>query len=248
MSLSGDHEQPDAVDAEDRPFDLSRVVVNFLNVGSSYGIKVLQRDKARGQKLFDYEGVRRCVAHLTQKRGLLVVGVTWEEYPGHDDAVKKVVREVPADIEAMCESIELTPNVAGHNHKSADDEMTIKCAYRRNCRWIDNDNYRDWLTNMHDDGIRNWLNHCQEFLQMKYFFDSQLGAFDTLDGNIPTHWLALEPSRKKHRTGPVVVPKTAVQEAMAGLHGIMIKGGDKGGGKQKGGGKGKSWTPWNQRR
>ena len=27
--------------------------------------------------------------------------------------------------------------------RSADDEMTIKCAYHRNCRILDNDNYKE---------------------------------------------------------------------------------------------------------
>ena len=29
------------------------------------------------------------------------------------------------------------------HYRSADDEMTIKCAYHRNCRLLDNDNYKD---------------------------------------------------------------------------------------------------------
>merc|ERR1712056_174125 len=93
----------------------------------------------------------------------------------------------------MCEvsggSIELTPRVTGQQHRSADDEMTIKCAYRRNCRFLDNDNYHDWRGTLHDEGIRLWLEHCQEFLQVRFYFDTGLGTFDTLDGNIPTAWL-----------------------------------------------------------
>jgi len=174
------------MDAEGRPYDLTHVVVNFANVGATYGEKVLKRTK--GQWLFDYDGVRRCVVHLTQKRGLRVIGVMFENAKREDKG--KEVMAVPSDIEAMCESIELTPRVTGQHQRSADDEMTIKCAYRRNCRFLDNDNYQDWLKNLADQTVRDWLKANQEFLQMRFFFDSGLGAFDTLDGNIPAHWLA----------------------------------------------------------
>merc|ERR1712232_1339905 len=126
-------------DTEGRPFDMSTVVVNFLNVGSTYGVVVLKR-KETFSRLFDYEGVRRCVSHLTQKLGLTVVGVTFENYHAPDSG--GYVTQVPDDIVKMCQSVELTPRVSGQQHKSADDEMTIKCAYRRNCRLLDNDNYR----------------------------------------------------------------------------------------------------------
>ena len=103
--------------------------------------------------------------------------------------------QVPADISAMCESIELTPRLLGHRHKCADDEMTIKCAYRRNCRFLDNDNYQDWRSYLADESVRAWLLHCQEFLQMKFYFDSGLGEFDILEGNIPANKLAKGPSQ-----------------------------------------------------
>merc|ERR1719464_2131623 len=89
----------------------------------------------------------------------------------------------------MCEkrggSIELTPRVTGKQHKSADDEMTIKCAYNRNCRFLDNDNYRDWRRGLSQERVRHWLEKCQDVLQMRFYFDTGLGTFDTLDGNIP---------------------------------------------------------------
>merc|ERR1712060_578850 len=94
------------------------------------------------------------------------------------------------DIRHACASIEETPRIIGDNHKSADDEMTIKCAYHRNCRFLDNDNYREWKGNLHDAAIRTWLECCQDFLQMRFYFDVGLGAFDTLDGNIPASGLA----------------------------------------------------------
>jgi len=184
---------PEPVDNEGRPFDLHRVVVNFANVGATYGVRVLKREKAHSY-LFDYEGVRRCVRHLTQKRRLHVIGVIFENFHGAENG--REVSDVPPDIVAMCESIELTPRLLGQRHKSADDEMTIKCAYRRNCRFLDNDNYQDWRNHLADDAVRTWLLHCQEFLQMKFYFDSGLGDFDTLEGNIPAAWLAQGPSKR----------------------------------------------------
>ena len=35
-----------------------------------------------------------------------------------------------------------------------------------------------------------------EFLQMKFYFDSGLGDFDILEGNIPAAWLAQGPSKR----------------------------------------------------
>ena len=72
--------------------------------------------------------------------------------------------------------------VVGDRHKSADDEMTIKVAYKRNCRFLDNDNYRDWLESMQTSKHGIWLQHCQEILHMVYFWDSQTGDFEIFDG------------------------------------------------------------------
>ncbi|CAE7742836.1 unnamed protein product [Symbiodinium sp. CCMP2456] len=193
---------PEPVDNEGRPFDLEHVVVNFANVGATYGSRVLKKDK-QNSYLFDYEGVRRCVRHLTQKRKLRVIGVIFENF--HGDENGREVHQVPPDISAMCESIELTPRLLGQRHKSADDEMTIKCAYRRNCRFLDNDNYQDWRNYLADEAVRTWLLHCQEFLQMKFYFDSGLGDFDILEGNIPAAWLAQGAAQgpsKRHCTRP----------------------------------------------
>ncbi|CAE7470504.1 unnamed protein product [Symbiodinium natans] len=194
LSMASPRSQvPEPVDNEGRPFDLERVVVNFANVGATYGVRVLKRDKQTSY-LFDYEGVRRCVRHLTQKCKLRVIGVIFENFNGDENG--RQVYQVPADISAMCESIELTPRLLGQRHKSADDEMTIKCAYRRNCRFLDNDNYQDWRNYLADEAVRTWLLHCQEFLQMKFYFDSGLGDFDILEGNIPAAWLAQGPAKR----------------------------------------------------
>merc|ERR1719235_839764 len=105
-----------------------------------------------------------------------VVGVVYENYFGPDKSSREP-RGIPDDIRRVCVAIQETPRLTGQNHKSADDEMTIKCAYRRNCRFMDNDNYRDWLKELRNEKIRNWLESCQELLQMRYFFDNQLGTF-----------------------------------------------------------------------
>jgi len=189
---------PAPCDNEGRPFDLQRVVVNFANVGSTYGDRVLKRDK-RKQTLMDYEGVRRCLQHLTQKRRLNVIGVVYENFKAVNEFGKEFWSP-PKDIEAMCESIQLTPRVTGTQHKSADDEMTIKCAYNRNCRFLDNDNYADWLHKMPNQVVRKWLESCQEFLQMRFYFDSGLGTFEILDGNLPAAALATRVSRQARGT------------------------------------------------
>mmetsp|Transcript_94110 Transcript_94110/g.201981 ORF Transcript_94110/g.201981 Transcript_94110/m.201981 type:complete len:982 (+) Transcript_94110:79-3024(+) len=183
---SAPDQQFGALDKEGRRYDLSRVIVNFANVGATYAEKVL--GKKHPERLFDWEGVRKCVKCLTEEHKMKVVGVVFENLWGPDNGQKEK-NGIPDDIKRMCDSIEETPRITGRNHKSADDEMTIKCAYRRNCRFMDNDNYRDWLTEMHNEKCRVWLENCQELLQMRYFFDS-IGFFDTLDGNIPSGLLA----------------------------------------------------------
>jgi hypothetical protein len=171
-----------------RPFDLKRVVVNFANVGSTYGVRVMKRTREQG--LMDYEGVRRCLNHLVNKQRLKVVGVVFENFRAKDGEWGET-NEVPEDIAQLCETIELTPRICGQHQRSADDEMTIKCAYRRNCRLLDNDNYRDWKQTLRDEEIRAWLDKHQDILQMRYYFDTGLGEFDTLDGNVPVEQLAL---------------------------------------------------------
>ncbi|CAK0794240.1 unnamed protein product [Prorocentrum cordatum] len=79
--------------------------------------------------------------------------------------------------------------------------MTIKCAYRRNCRFLDNDNYQDWLRALHNPRQRAWLESNQEKLHMKYYFDS-LGFFETLDGNRAVISIMQGASDAGGRTGP----------------------------------------------
>eukprot|EP00927_Polykrikos_kofoidii_P068359 TRINITY_DN63737_c0_g1_i1.p1 TRINITY_DN63737_c0_g1~~TRINITY_DN63737_c0_g1_i1.p1 ORF type:complete len:654 (+),score=177.71 TRINITY_DN63737_c0_g1_i1:105-1964(+) len=191
--------QPDIVayDKEGRQYDTKTVIVNMANVGASYGKKVLNRPSEKGN-LFDWEGVRRCVRHLRNEKGYKCIGVLNENFTASDcnSSRKKLM---PDDIRRMCESVEEVPRVTGKHHGSVDDEMTIKCAYRRNCRFLDNDNYRDWLQQLRDEKIRNWLNYCQDFLQMRYFFDSGVGTFDVLEGNIPEWLLAPDETNKRKK-------------------------------------------------
>lgn len=155
-------------------------------MSASYGKKCLNREW-RG--LFDWDGVRRCVACLSKEKKMRVIGVIYENFEGTDQRSSKKSRvRLPKDIEAMCESIEETPKICGNNHSSADDEMTIKCAFRRNCCFMDNDNYRDWLQQMRDESCRSWLVNSQELLHMRYYFDTA-GFFETIDGNVPVHML-----------------------------------------------------------
>lgn len=180
-----------AKDAEGRQYDLQRIVVNFANVGQAYATKVMKRDPAKASWLFDWDGVRRCVTYLTKKLEFKVVGVIYENHWGTDrDSQQKV--ECPGDIKRMCESVEETPRIQGSNHSNADVEMTIKSAYHRNCRFMDNDNYKEWKQHLRDERCRKWLDNCQDLLQMRFFFDSGVGVFETLDGNIPPGLLAPE--------------------------------------------------------
>lgn len=171
-----------SVDCEGRPFDFSTLVVNFANVAMSYGNNVLQRNKATTTR-FDFEGIRKCVTYF-RSRGVKVIGVTYQKIIRGTDRGQRV-DDIPEDIKEMCSSILQTPALCGAQHKSADDELTIKSAYRRNCRFLDNDNYRDWLKFMRDERVREWLQKHQALLQVKYYFDAGLGAFETLDGNAP---------------------------------------------------------------
>jgi len=164
------------IDNEGRPYNLKLVVVNFNNVGTSFGM-IFNGDK---EPKYNWEGVRRCVKELA-RRGFKIIGVIYQSWKGWDG--EEIVNVVPQDIRSHCESIQETPRIVGGNQRSADDEMTIKCAYHRNCRLLDNDNYKDWLHTLRKAEIRNWYSFSQDRIHMKYFFDSEVGFFETLDGN-----------------------------------------------------------------
>jgi len=166
-----------ASDPDGRDYDLKHIVVNFANVGASYAMTVLGKDPECGDKVFDWEGVRRCVRYLRFQLGMQVIGVVFEHFWGSDRGGPK--RELPVDIKTMCASVEETPRLTGRNQKSADNEMSIKCAWRRNCRFLENDS-NEWLTEIRNEKCRVWLEKTQEALRMQYCFDG-LGNFTTLD-------------------------------------------------------------------
>ena len=165
-----------------RPYNLKSVVVNFVNVGMTYGQVVEKKTTAK----FSWRGVRNCVEHLVNVRKLRVVGVVWEHFTAGSQS------GVPDDILGMCDAVEYTPRFAedifGRRFRTADDEMTIKLAYRRNCWFLDNDNYKDWHENICDVNVALWLRCNHKLLSMKYFFDSQTGTFDTFDGVVSMAW------------------------------------------------------------
>lgn len=164
------------MDNEGRPFNLKLVVVNFNNVGTHFG----KMFKKRERHAFDWEGVRRCVKELTKSK-YKVIGVIYQNWEAWDG--DEWCQGIPEDIRSLCESIQETPKIALKNQRSADDEMTIKCAYHRNCCILDNDNYKDWLHLLRKDEIREWYQFSRGRIHMKYFFDSEVGFFETLDGN-----------------------------------------------------------------
>eukprot|EP00435_Cladocopium_sp_Y103_P066811 s35_g29.t1 len=152
------------MDNEGRPFNLKLVVVNFNNVGTHFGKMFKKRERLS----FDWEGVRRCVKELTKSK-YKVIGViyqNWEAWDG-DEWCRGVPEESSRTLLLL----------------SADDEMTIKCAYHRNCCILDNDNYKDWLHLLRKDEIREWYQFSRGRVHMKYFFDNEVGFFETLDGN-----------------------------------------------------------------
>jgi len=182
-SSAGESIEEHSATEDIRPsLDLGTIVVNFNNVGCSYGTKVLR--VTHGCK-FHWEGVRKCVHFLTASRGLRVIGVIFENWRGMDGPSDRCqdVSGVPADIAEMCEFIEEVPRIAQNHQRSADDEVTIKLAFRRQCRMLDNDSYRDWKRCLTDRDIRSWLQAHSVDLMVNYFFDSELGHFEILDGN-----------------------------------------------------------------
>jgi len=182
------------LDCFGRAWNMNKVVVNFLNVGHFYGSKVMKLEQP---EMFQWEGVRRCVRFLKTEMNLQVTGVIPENYRGTDNGRKQ--KPLPADIKNMCETVEETPRFGDQrNHRSADDEMTIKCAYRRACRFLDNDNYKEWVVQLQDAKARTWLQNHKDMAHMRFYFDIGTGTFDILGGNYPTTSLAQNDVVDKH--------------------------------------------------
>merc|ERR1712190_48807 len=184
------HSKDELTDSLGREFNFNKIVVNFCNVAASYSKKVMGK-KDGDKNLFDWNGVRICVKYLRKHKKFEVTGVIDENFRGPDSggAYGNYAVTLPDDINKMC-TVQETPRITGRNHSSADDEMTIKCAYKRNCYFLDNDNYRDWLQQLRDNDVRLWLNKQQEMLQLKYYWDKELGTLELLEENQPLKVLA----------------------------------------------------------
>lgn len=98
-------------------------MVNFANIGATFGTQVLKRT----EDLFDWEGVRRAVRHLTGYKKLKVVGVILKDFKARDFCTralgcsqKRVL--VPSDIRDMCEELVDVPRGGRGKYKSIDDE------------------------------------------------------------------------------------------------------------------------------
>ena len=68
-----------------------------------------------------------------------ITGMVYVNFRGFDGGWPDMF--LPQDIEEMC-SMEKCPRLDGA--PDADDELAIQIATRRNCLFLDNDNYRDW--------------------------------------------------------------------------------------------------------
>jgi len=163
---------------EAREFDLQTVVVSFGSVGGDFATMVMGKSAERGDKVFDWEGVRRAVRHLRCERGLQVIGVVFEHWWGQDRGRGSV--GLPLDVRVLCSSVLETPRLTGEKHKVAEKEMAIKCAWRRNCRLVVSDDW-DWRELMGDEKCRAWLESSQDVLQLRYFFEGVVGKFTVLE-------------------------------------------------------------------
>mmetsp|Transcript_987 Transcript_987/g.2227 ORF Transcript_987/g.2227 Transcript_987/m.2227 type:complete len:215 (+) Transcript_987:692-1336(+) len=144
---------------------------------AEYGTCILNR---RGGGKYDWEGARRCASFLRKKK-MDVIGVIPKHFWATDGGVGQPVL-VPRDIKGVM-TLQETSRLDGENFRSSDDEVTIKAAYHRNCVFLDNDNYREWATNLRDDKSRRWLNKYQDILHWKYYFDVVSGTFELIQGN-----------------------------------------------------------------
>lgn len=156
--------------------DMQSVVVSFSSVGGDYALTGTGKDLDKVDRAFDWEGVRRCVRYLRCERGMNVVGVVLENWRGQDRGTSSSA--LPEDIKAMCSAILETPRLTGERHKVAETEMTIKCAWRRNCRFIAREDIQ-W--EMRNEKCRQWLLSKQDLLRMRCSFEPPLGQFRVLE-------------------------------------------------------------------
>lgn len=98
-------------------------MVNFANIGATFGTQVLKRT----EDLFDWDGVRRAVRHLTEAKKLKVVGVILQDFKARDfcprdsgHSQKRV--SVPSDVRDLCDELVEVPRGGKGKYKSIDDE------------------------------------------------------------------------------------------------------------------------------
>jgi len=167
-------------DVEGRQYALDYVVVNFADVGARYGEQMLSdtaKSVQRGtvDRSFHWQGVRTCLQYLTGVASLKVIGVMPQTPVWYDGPMNAVyfVSGIPQDIRELCEHIEETPRIVTGASFKTQEEMTIKLAYRRNCRILDSSDYSSWVHERHlrEKNIRYWLHRAQEVLHMHYRFN-----------------------------------------------------------------------------
>lgn len=98
-------------------------MVNFANIGATFGTQVLKRT----EDLFDWDGVRRAVRHLTEAKKLKVVGVILKDFKARDfcprqsgHSQKRV--SVPPDVRDLCDELLEVPRGGKGKYQSIDDE------------------------------------------------------------------------------------------------------------------------------
>mmetsp|Transcript_25072 Transcript_25072/g.74816 ORF Transcript_25072/g.74816 Transcript_25072/m.74816 type:complete len:272 (+) Transcript_25072:158-973(+) len=169
-----------ASDKDGRPYDLTRVVVNFAGVGAAFVRAARGRDPKKNYAVFDWDGVRLCVRHLRLRLGLKVVGVTSENLVGPDRGSARRLG-LPSDIKLMCESIEVADGLLEPHPRRAARIATLSAAWRKNCRFM-SDDVGDRVQVFCDSECRGWLRAARRTLLMRFFFGPQQGHFETPDG------------------------------------------------------------------
>lgn len=158
-----------------RKADPRTFVVNFGNIG-----------KSRGD--FDWNNVRKCVLHL-HERNFDVVGVVFENFWGQDSEGRPSTM-LPQDIHDLCKAVLFTPRIHNSGYEDVEEEMTLKCAYARNCRYlglVEAKFYNRWR-HLRKPGMASWLWHYRDLLHVRYFFED--GHFHLIEGNMS--WSNLE--------------------------------------------------------
>lgn len=177
-------------DNDGRPYNWKNVVVNFAGIGAAFVRALRGKDPKKEYRVFDWEGVRLCVRHLTLELGLKVIGVTSEGLLGPDKGSTRRL-SLPVDIKLMCETIEVADNLSEQHPRYAGRVMTLMVAWQKNCRFI-SDDIGDRPQQLCNSECQSWLRAARRMLLMRFFFDPRLGRFETPDGDTPAGVIALE--------------------------------------------------------